>query len=232
MNRTVTKEETKKLFLFCHKHFVYHYDLQVELVDHLASSIEEQWQTNPEISFEEALKNTFKKFGIHGFSKIKQQKQKELRRKYNVLLWKFLFEFYRWPKILLTLALTMVLFTLFEFIENRLWIIVPYLIVFGSGLLYYYIKVFPERYKLKTKPGKSFMLLEQLKNVQFLGIIVVQFPLNMWNISKFQFGENPFVLFFISLFLVTFTIALYGNYFFIPEKIKQHFMEQFGEFIV
>ncbi|HKI89575.1 MAG TPA: hypothetical protein VKA38_11150, partial [Draconibacterium sp.] len=106
------------------------------------------------------------------------------------------------------------------------------LVVFVGGLLYYYIKIFPERFKIKTRPGKSFMLLEQLKNVQVLGILVVQFPLNMWNISKFHFGENPYVLFFISLFLVTFTIALYGNFFFIPERIKEHFMEQFGEFVV
>lgn len=111
MSRTVTSEETEELFLFCRKHFVYHYDLQVELVDHLASSVEEQWESDPELSFEEALHKTFKKFGISGFSKIKEQKQKELRRKYNILLWKYLLEFYRWPKILLTLAVTMTLFT-------------------------------------------------------------------------------------------------------------------------
>jgi hypothetical protein len=35
MNRTITPEETEKLFAFCRQHFVYHYDLQVELVDHL-----------------------------------------------------------------------------------------------------------------------------------------------------------------------------------------------------
>jgi hypothetical protein len=36
MNRTITPEETEKLFAFCRQRFVYHYDLQVELVDHLA----------------------------------------------------------------------------------------------------------------------------------------------------------------------------------------------------
>lgn len=58
MNRTVTQQETEELFKFCREHYVYHYDLQVELVDQLASSIEEQWET-------------FRKFGIHGFSKTK-----------------------------------------------------------------------------------------------------------------------------------------------------------------
>jgi hypothetical protein len=109
MNRTITPEETEKLFAFCRQRFVYHYDLQVELVDHLGSSIEQQWNENPEISFEAALLNTFKKFGISGFSKIKVQKQKELARKYNRLLWKYFLEFYRWPKMLMTLAGTMAL---------------------------------------------------------------------------------------------------------------------------
>ena len=81
MNRTITTEGTNRLFKFCRDHFVYHYDLQVELVDHLASSIEEQWEINPEFSFERALYNTFRKFGVTGFSKIKEQKQKELARR-------------------------------------------------------------------------------------------------------------------------------------------------------
>ena len=105
MNRTITTEETKKLFKFCRDHYVFHYDLQVELVDHLASSIEEKWEIKPELSFEEALHNTFRKFGVTGFSKIKEQKQKELARRYNRLIWKYLLEFFSWPKIVMTFAL-------------------------------------------------------------------------------------------------------------------------------
>ena len=71
MNRTITAEETNQLFEFCRKHYVPQYDLQVELVHHLATAIEEQWNKNPEISFDTALFGTFKQFGISGFSKIK-----------------------------------------------------------------------------------------------------------------------------------------------------------------
>ena len=88
------RRNQKTYLNFAIKHFVYHYDLQVELVDHLASSIEEQWEINPELPFEEALKNTFKNLVFTDFSKIKEQKQKELQRKYNILLWKYLLEFF------------------------------------------------------------------------------------------------------------------------------------------
>ncbi len=69
MSRKITKEENEKLFEFCKRHYVYHYDLQIELVDHLASAIEEQWKTDSELGFDEALKKSFGKFGISGFSK-------------------------------------------------------------------------------------------------------------------------------------------------------------------
>ena len=36
----LTDEQIAALFAFCEKHLVRHYDLQVELVDHLANAIE------------------------------------------------------------------------------------------------------------------------------------------------------------------------------------------------
>ena len=53
--RKITKAEINQLFDFTQKHYVEFYDVQVELVDHLANAIEAQWSENPEISFEEAL---------------------------------------------------------------------------------------------------------------------------------------------------------------------------------
>jgi hypothetical protein len=37
MYRTITPEETEKLFNLCEKYGVFFYDVQIELVDHLAS---------------------------------------------------------------------------------------------------------------------------------------------------------------------------------------------------
>ena len=233
MNRTITTEETKKLFKFCHAHFVYHYDLQVELVDHLASSIEEQWETNPELSFEEALYNTFRKFGITGFSKIKEQKQKELGRRYNILLWKYLFEFYRWPKMLMTLAGTMVLFTLLKMVNSIVWVIVPYFFIITIGAFLYYYLVSRKQLKNIAKPGKKFMLLEQLNQIQFAIVLLSQTPINMLNIGRFldlHAVHQNWALFLISFLMISLNIVFYGYFFYIPFKVKEHFREQFPEF--
>jgi hypothetical protein len=233
MYRTITPEETEKLFTFCHQHFVYHYDLQVELVDHLGSSIEEQWSENPEISFNTALLKTFRKFGITGFSKIKELKQKELARKYNRLLWKYFLDFYRWPKILMTLAGTMVLFTLLRIVDNIAWVIVPYFALLVVATLYYFYFIAQRNFNVQTVPGKKFMLLEYVNQIQMTVVLFSQTPLAAYNISRYLHIHSitqTWALLLISFVLVCLNIILYGQFFFIPEKIKEHFQEQFPEF--
>lgn len=220
-------------FIFCYKHFVYHYDLQAELVDHLASSIEEQWETEPEIPIEEALHKTFKKFGFTDFSKIKEQKQKELTRKYNRLLWQHLFEFFQWPKVLMTLAFTAILATAFKIAENSLWVLAPYFGMLTLFVFYYYYRIFPKRFKISKINGKKFLLLEQLKRVQFSSILFAQIPIQVINfkeISDISFLQNDLGIAIISFFIILLTICMFGELFFVPGKIKEHFKEQFPEF--
>ena len=233
MNRTITPEETEELFAFCRRHFVYHYDLQVELVDHLASSIENQWANQPGLTFETALSNAFGKFGISGFSKIKVQKQKELARKYNRLIWKFFLEFYRWPKILMTLAGAMVLFTMLRLVNYIALVIVPYFVLLVLGGLYYYYFIAPKKLKIQTIQGKKFMLLEYIKQIQMAVVLLSQTPIAAYNISRILHIHSinqPWVLLLISFLIVSLNIILYGQFFFVPEKIKEHIKEQFPEF--
>ena len=79
----LSAEQIEKLYQFTRQHYVEYYDLQTELVDHLANAIEEQWQQNPKLSFEEALQIEFKKFGVFGFMDVVEQRQSALNKKYN-----------------------------------------------------------------------------------------------------------------------------------------------------
>ena len=40
----LSAEQIERLYQFTRQHYVEYYDLQTELVDHLANAIEEQWQ--------------------------------------------------------------------------------------------------------------------------------------------------------------------------------------------
>ena len=79
--KTLSLEQIDQLYLFTRQHFVEWYDLQSELVDHLANAIETEWQENPKLSFDEALKVQFKKFGIFGFTGVIEERQKGLTKK-------------------------------------------------------------------------------------------------------------------------------------------------------
>ena len=48
----LSAHQIQKLYDFTRQHYVEHYDLQTELVDHLDNSIEQQWIENPKCFFD------------------------------------------------------------------------------------------------------------------------------------------------------------------------------------
>lgn len=232
--RKLTSEQIDELFTFCSGHYVPEYDLQIELVDHLASGIEEQWLKNPELPFAFALNNTFGKFGIYGFSKIKNQKEKELRRKYSRLFWQYTLGFYKLPKVILTFVLTLILFSIYRAINNFFWVTT---FIFASimifDLLYLWL-IYPKSYRIKTTDKKSFLLINYLKSRQ-LGInLILQIPLQgiqLLSHYNYSYLNNTLLMFMLSLSLVALSIVLYVYLIILPVKIKEHFAEQFPQFV-
>jgi hypothetical protein len=99
----LTPEQIDRLYQFTRQHYVEWYDLQTELVDHLANAIEQQWQENPKISFEDALQIEFKKFGIFGFMDVVEKRQAALNKRYNKIVWQHFTAFFTIPKIISTI---------------------------------------------------------------------------------------------------------------------------------
>jgi hypothetical protein len=108
----LSNEQIKHLFAFTEKKSVRYYDLQAELVDHLAERIEEEITAAPQLSFENALAKVYAEFGIFGFGKIVQQKEAEVLKSARTLWFKELFLLFCWPKIILVSAIFMVLYQL------------------------------------------------------------------------------------------------------------------------
>ena len=175
--RKLTLEEIDQLFDFCRKHYVPEYDLQIELVDHLASGIEEQCHINPNIPLPVARINTFEKFGVYGFSKIKEQKEKELRRKYGRLFWQYTLEFYKFPKVVMTGALTILLYMLYQLVNSFFWVSS----ILFAGLmffnLWYVMWFYPKKQKIRTIDEKPFLLINFLNNRQMGISATFQLPL-------------------------------------------------------
>lgn len=106
----LSRTQIEKLYIFTRQHYVEYYDLQTELVDHLANAIEEQWHENPKISFEEALQKEFKKFGVFGFMDVVEKRQAAMNKKYNKIVWNHFKTFFKLPQIIGTFLAIGILF--------------------------------------------------------------------------------------------------------------------------
>ena len=230
--RKLTAEQIEELHEFCYFRSVWHYDVQVEIVDHLASAIEKLWETNPTLPFDEAMYLVGEQFGGDlGFATIKQEKEKALRKKYRYLLWQFVADYYKFPKMMITLLLTFTSYTALYFSENDQWIIISLVSLFFGFMLFYNIYYRRKHFQLKVKEGYSFLLEEiSIKGllynsgIGFGGVFIHEAQ------QQVDFSTAGSVIFstLISLYLV----LLYGDCFFIPKKIREHFKVQFPQFII
>lgn len=134
----LTEQNIGNLYKFTRQHYVEHYDVQTELVDHLANDIEQIWDKNPTLSFEQARDISFKKFGIFGFMDVVDQKIVQLNKKYFKLILSFVKQWFMLPKIILTFCIV-VLFYLLQQIPNAYYI---YTGIFFTVILLDTIKIF------------------------------------------------------------------------------------------
>ena len=230
MRKLLTTAQIEELHEYCYFRSVFHYDVQIEIVDHLATAIEKLWETNPDMPFEEAIYLVGEQFGGDlGFETIKKEKEKTLRKKYWRLLLKFVGEYYKFPKIMITLMLTLTLYTGLYFSDNDQWIIVFLVVLSFASSLFYRLYYFPKFIKIRTTKDYSFLLnkisLEGLLSMPagFVGLIVGVVG------QKVNFSTVSCIV--LSVLISFYIVLLYGDYFFISKKIKEHFEEQFPQFI-
>ncbi len=108
----LTKEQIDTLYHFCRKHYVNHYDVQVELVDHLANAIEARMAEDKQLSFELALEKVYTGFGRMGFSQLVKSRSDALSAKFRKQRFSFFLSYFTWPKIGLTaLVIALILLT-------------------------------------------------------------------------------------------------------------------------
>ena len=228
----LTSQQIDQLYLFTRQHFVEWYDLQSELVDHLANAIETQWQENPTLTFDEALNKEFQKFGVFGFMDVVEEKQKFLGKKYNRLVLSHVAAFFTVPKILLTITATWALFLLFKWSRFNGELILFFYVMLIGFAFYAIIKSQMQR-KKQIKENQKRWLFDEIMNQygSFAGAIF--FPLNIF-VNVFNHGDrflsNDYAIGFTSFFLVVMTFLLYVMFVLIPSKSKEYLIQTYPEY--
>ncbi|MEO8819359.1 MAG: hypothetical protein ABI267_08845 [Ginsengibacter sp.] len=184
----LSEQQIQSLFTFCEKHFVKYYDVQVELVDHLANAVELEMQKDPKISFEKALEKVHQSFGVMGFAPLVAEKQAAAEKQSRKLFWHLLKGQFGWPKVLAFFVVTAILFSIFTF-DNSLMNSFSFVIVFlcWPVLLVSLLRIRREL----GKTGKKFLIV----NFSWISILLFLpiYSLNISIVFKEFIGESIFI---------------------------------------
>ena len=224
----LTAEQIERLYQFTRQHYVEYYDLQTELVDHLANAIEEQWQQNPKLSFENALQIEFKKFGIFGFMDVVEQRQSALNKKYNKLVLNELKTFFSVPKIIGTISAVGIVFYLLRYLQESLFIVQA---LFFFLIISYFIgiSILLRRNKIRRKQnGKKWLLKEIIygySSIAGLINIPIQFAIH---IDDAKYNDGFLIL--VSFLLIILALTEYIMLVLIPSKAEDFLQETYPEY--
>ena len=224
--KKITETQTQQLYTFTRKHYIEYYDVQTELVDHLANGIEAQWEENPNVNFDDALNREFKKFGVFGFMDVLEQKQKALSKSYFKLLLKFSKEWFKLPKIALTITLFLIINWSTKFGKD------VFLIFLTTLLVLCLMSVFKLKYNYKKRSeqkGKKWLfesiIFQAAGSNMFSGALNL---INIINLTSLSIYSNFSYLF--SFLLTLFIIGAYITLVVYPRQADSLLKKQYPEF--
>lgn len=224
----LSSQQIQQLYKFTRQHFVEHFDVQTELVDHLANDIEEIWKKNPNISFENARDITFKKFGVFGFMEVVEARTAALNKKYWQLTLQTFKSFFKIPQLLITLTIFSLIYFSLVFIPNQ--VIVFYTLGFGVIILLV-IRLFQlqqikrKRFKLT---GKKWLLEEYIYNFGNIGAFayfLIQIPM----FFDSNIASNT-MLILVSFLFSCYLLLIYIIAFLLPKKAESLLKNQYPEY--
>lgn len=224
----LSKEQIQQLYKFTRQHYVEHYDMQTELVDHLANDIEQIWQEKPNLSFDDARAISFKKFGVFGFMDVYGARQGALQKKYMKILWQHAKAWFQLPKIVATIAFFYFFYTgLIEYGDTFALSVIGVVVVFGLVKHILLLRKVKKRQKLSCK---KWLLEDIIFKGLFLGGGMI--GINMFNIIN-SFSPEVYNMFWAVFYATIFTIMIVYVYISVevlPKKAEELLIETYPEY--
>lgn len=227
--KSVDEAQIEILYAFTRKHFVEWYDVQTELVDHLANGIEEQWKENPSTSFDDALRNEFKKFGVFGFMEIVEKKTNALSKYYIKEVLQYLKEYFKLPKIIITLFSIWVVFKLMQLFQNKDYFVIPLVLIVFGYVIFYATKESLRIKKNFKETGKKWLfenIYGQLGGFIHLFNIGIYFPL----ISNSKAEWSLTSQFIFSFCIVLYVLLIYISIKIVSPKLRDKLSKEHPEY--
>ncbi|MFB9051965.1 hypothetical protein ACFFVB_02625 [Formosa undariae] len=228
----ISESQIEELYTFTRKHFVEHYDVQTELVDHLANDIESQWEERPELPFKEALNIAFKKFGVFGFQDVVETRIKSLNTHYWIAVWTIYKQFFTLPKIISTVAFFCVTYITLKYTPYFNYTLAA---IVGAFVLVYLVKVVLLNKAIKRqqkKSGLKWMYEDVIGQLGGLLGLASSIDLFFSRILDFESGFGGYKLIVLSAVIVAVGILTYVTLFVVPKNITLYLKEQYKRYYV
>ena len=234
----LTKAEIQKLYSFVLKHKVKYVDVQIELVDHLASEIELIRNENPSINFQKAMVGAASQFDIktysqwpsnfgetkyvNGFKALVNQKVTQTSKLLNRRMNEYLASFFRIPKIIFTISIWIIIYYLIQ--TGNLFVVMFSVLIFHMvALCYWAVKT----YQFQKEYGKFSSI--NFQSSTFIGSILVCFLypimefIKWFDVTTYYF---PIIVTTIFTFLI---LAAYIGFIYFTDLLISEVKERYGD---
>lgn len=174
MSRTLNEQEIEQLTQFCRQHYVRYYDVQIELVDHLANAIETELESRPQLSFTDALQEVYKGFGPTGFRKMIASKEQALAQEHKHYHRQAFLSYFSLPKIVLTICALALVFMADQLTHYHIELRAS--ILFGSSLAALAFEIILPIYLHYTYPKPKKELITRQVHSPFFSLLFFFYP--------------------------------------------------------
>jgi hypothetical protein len=188
----LTAQQIDDVAFYCYQRNVEYYDVQMELVDHLADIIEQLQKENINLSFNEALEIAGKQFSDAEFAAIVKSKKKLLQVKMSKMIEQEFKTFFTMPRLLGTASLLLLSFVLPN-LYNDWGTITPivFFMFFTLFLAIYYCKMpFKESRAIKDAEVLPLLSFKIKSKYEYL-IQLTQILIALWNCSGIFLDNRP-----------------------------------------
>jgi hypothetical protein len=184
----LTEEQIETLFKFVKSKYVDFYDVQVELVDHLASEVETRMAESPGVTFDAALQQVYARFGIFGFLDVVEQRESAVMRRNRKLWWTHFKGLFRPPMVAGSLLLALGIYFLFKGISLDAFVATNGVLAFLSYAVSssYFKQELPRKdYQLSSFKYSKFVYFGAVLNLYqtynlFLRKVIIGFESTFW----------------------------------------------------
>jgi len=228
----LSDQEIQAIFDYTSKKYIKFYDVQVELVDHIANRIEDMQLENPSLRFDQALHKVYKSFGVYGFTKVQGEKAAELQSYWSKKMMSYFYKYFKFPKIFLTLVLSGLIFMFLRsltpyFADGLVIVSIGAMILTVSGILNYRARkkrelILTDKKLLVVQSYESALAISSIT-----GITIIMTPFYTNGPSFLPSDIGPYAMYFFALYFSFMIISAHATLYVFPIWLQDELQEKY-----